>query len=171
MFFYQGYFARALRHFADEPMASTYRSKLYSLALTRCAVNSLLAYRFWIFFFRAFTTVINFAAAVVRSTGSSLAAAALVHMAQGLALSEFISDGFRSRDDLPVLLRLTEHTRHSLHSVGVRPPRNGPDSDILSFGTKIVRMRGVLDADVAEWASPFPDMALFDVNSTIGALK
>ncbi|WOO83084.1 putative transcriptional regulatory protein [Vanrija pseudolonga] len=207
MFLHRAYFARALRDFAKEPLASTFgyvieleaSRVVLSIFRDSLAVNSLLACRFWIFFFHAFTAVVNFAAVVVRSPTSSLAAAALVHVEQGLALFESIPEGFRSRDDLPVLRRLAEQARLALRSVGAREPHTA--DDIIGIGTKLVRMDQpappqdykmptTLDEAVAvahqvdiehpeppasepgqEWWCPIPEATLFDLNSSIGSLE
>nr|XP_018260039.1 uncharacterized protein I303_06956 [Kwoniella dejecticola CBS 10117]OBR82197.1 hypothetical protein I303_06956 [Kwoniella dejecticola CBS 10117] len=64
------------------------------------ATNQQIACRFLIFFFHAFTAIVNFAAVVVRSPKSSLARAAFAQVENGVRLFESIQAGFKARDDL-----------------------------------------------------------------------
>ncbi|WVQ67218.1 uncharacterized protein L199_005413 [Kwoniella botswanensis] len=136
---------------SHEPLTSPFRfsyvaeleaSRVILLILQDAlAMEDQLAYRFLIFFFHAFTAIVNFAAVVIRSPRSSLAMASLIQAEHGVRLFESIPDGFRARNDLPLIRKLLDEARKSIESLN-NENRQQSEIDVNSFGfgTKLVRL-------------------------------
>ncbi|KAK8845285.1 hypothetical protein IAR55_005998 [Kwoniella newhampshirensis] len=165
LFLHRAHFARALRDAPQEPMASTYRfSYVAELEASRVvlvilrealALNPRIASRFLVFFFHAFTAVVNFASVVIRSPRSSLAEAAFTQVDQGVALFESIPEDCRARNDLPTLRSLHEQARQALNSLDDETMVD--QHDILGIGTKLVRLkRPGIEEDPASSSSDVP---------------
>lgn len=119
---------------------------VYTLQANARYLNSQLACRFWIFFFHAFTAIINFAGVVIRSPLSSLAPAALAQIEDAVAQLETLPEGIRAREDLvckslsngtdvqPTLRRVLQQARDAFANQGT-----GPAPNILGTGQTLVR--------------------------------
>nr|XP_019009530.1 uncharacterized protein I206_06179 [Kwoniella pini CBS 10737]OCF48311.1 hypothetical protein I206_06179 [Kwoniella pini CBS 10737] len=152
LFLHRAHFARALKDHPVEPMMSAYRfsyvaeleaSRVILLILQEAlSSNQQIACRFLIFFFHAFTAVVNFTAVVVRSPQSSLAKAAFAQVEHGVNLFETIEEGFRARDDLPRLRILLEQARSSISQTH-HGLHKASDIDVSSFGfgPRLVRVQ------------------------------
>ncbi|WVQ81831.1 hypothetical protein IAT38_003958 [Cryptococcus sp. DSM 104549] len=164
MFLHRAQFARALRDAPLEPMASSFRfSYVAELEASRQVLHVLrgalslhptLACRFLIFFFHAFTAVVNFAAVAIRSPLSSLAQAAFLQAEEGLALFETIPESCKARNDLPLLRDLVQQARHALSESQKRPQHTATEHDILGVGTKLVRLSPTTSKQVPQPQNP-----------------
>ncbi|WWC94645.1 hypothetical protein V866_001492 [Kwoniella sp. B9012] len=151
LFLHRVQFFKALKDSSHEPLTSPFRfsyvaeleaSRVILLILQDAlAMEDQLAYRFLIFFFHAFTAIVNFAAVVIRSPRSSLAMASLIQAEHGVRLFESIPDGFRARNDLPLIRKLLDEARKSIESLNSENRQQSEiDVNSFGFGTKLVRL-------------------------------
>ncbi|WWD03418.1 hypothetical protein V865_001470 [Kwoniella europaea PYCC6329] len=151
LFLHRVQFFKALKDSSHEPLTSPFRfsyvaeleaSRVILLILQDAlAMDDQLACRFLIFFFHAFTAIVNFAAVVIRSPLSSLAKASLIQAEHGVRLFESIPDGFRARNDLPLIRKLLDEARKSIESLNNENRKQSEiDVNSFGFGTKLVRL-------------------------------
>ncbi|ORY30196.1 fungal-specific transcription factor domain-domain-containing protein [Naematelia encephala] len=148
LFLHRSHFARALASNPNEPLESHFRFSYVSVLessrvmvhLLQCALqlHESLASRFWIFFFHAFSAIVNFACTVVRSPASSLARAAYAQMQVGVGLFQRIDPIYTPRNDLPGLQRLLE--RATLALITSRAPSPDRTEDLLGASTTLRRV-------------------------------
>ncbi|KLT43821.1 hypothetical protein CC85DRAFT_284105 [Cutaneotrichosporon oleaginosum] len=150
-FLHHAHFARALRDYPTEPLASPFQfSYVAELDASRAILNIFedalelstpVASRFWIFFFDAFTSTINFAGVAMRAPRSSLAPAALSQAERGVALATRLPDGIRGREDLPMLRRVLARAQQAMVQ-GADGGSDDESSALLRTGHQVVRQSG-----------------------------
>lgn len=150
-FLHHAHFARCLRDYPDEPLTSPFQfSYVAELDASRAILDVFgealelstpVASRFWIFFFDAFTSTINFAGVAMRAPRSSLAPAALTQAERGVELARRLPEGIRGREDLPMLCRVLARAQQAM----VQGADGGSDDEsasLLRTGHQVVRQSG-----------------------------
>jgi hypothetical protein len=150
-FLHHAHFARCLRDYPAEPLSSPFQfSYVAELDASRAILDIFeaalelstpAASRFWIFFFDAFTSTINFAGVAMRAPRSSLAPAALNQAERGVELASRLPEGIRGREDLPMLQRVLARAQQAM----VKGADGGSDDEsasLLRTGHQVVRQGG-----------------------------
>lgn len=102
-----------------------------------------IASRFWIFFFDAFTSTINFAGVAMRAPLSSLAPAALSQAERGVELATRLPEGIRGRQDLPMLRRVLARAQQAMvHGPAAEGGSDDESAKLLRTGHQVVRQSG-----------------------------
>ncbi|WVQ83728.1 hypothetical protein IAT38_005872 [Cryptococcus sp. DSM 104549] len=148
IFAHRSHFARALRDSRNEPLQSAYSFSyvaeleasrvMISVLRDATAINSQIAARYWIFWFHAFMAIHNFSVAVVRVPHSSLAAAALSQIEEGVRVYEGVGAEYKAHSDLPILKHLLEKARQALTLQD--PNDDSFPADLLGVGTTLRRV-------------------------------